>query len=101
GIRAFHVTGVQTCALPISASVKYIIASGGILDTILHNVANVFENANPITAALLIYFLTLVIEFFVSSGSAKAFLIMPIMIPLARSEQRRVGKAMALDGALR
>jgi hypothetical protein len=28
-------------------------------------------------------FLTLIIEFFVSSGSAKAFLLMPIMIPLA------------------
>lgn len=73
-------------AIPLilmAASVKYIIASGGILDTILHNAANVFENANPVTAALLIYFLTLIIEFFVSSGSAKAFLIMPIMIPLA------------------
>jgi uncharacterized ion transporter superfamily protein YfcC len=63
--------------------VKYIIASGGILDTILHNASNALQGANPITAALLIYFLTLIIEFFVSSGSAKAFLIMPIMIPLA------------------
>ncbi|HRJ75646.1 MAG TPA: TIGR00366 family protein, partial [Anaerolineales bacterium] len=73
-------------AIPLilmAASVKYIIASGGILDTILHNAANAFQGANPVVAALLIYFLTLVIEFFVSSGSAKAFLIMPIMIPLA------------------
>ncbi|MFN3492723.1 MAG: TIGR00366 family protein, partial [Anaerolineales bacterium] len=73
-------------AIPLilmAASVKYIIASGGILDTILHNASNALQGANPVTAALLIYFLTLVIEFFVSSGSAKAFLIMPIMIPLA------------------
>lgn len=73
-------------AIPLilmAASVKFIIASGGILDTILHNAANAFESANPITAVLLIYFLTLGIEFFVSSGSAKAFLLMPIMIPLA------------------
>lgn len=73
-------------AIPLilmAASVKFIIASGGILDTLLYNTANAFQNENPITAALLIYFLTLGIEFFVSSGSAKAFLLMPILIPLA------------------
>jgi len=73
-------------AIPLilmAASVKFIIASGGILDTILHSAANVFIGANPITAALLIFVLTLGIEFFVSSGSAKAFLLMPILIPLA------------------
>ncbi len=73
-------------AIPLilmAASVKYIIASGGILDTILYNASNALQGATPVSAALLIYFLTLVIEFFVSSGSAKAFLIMPIMIPLA------------------
>lgn len=73
-------------AIPLilmAASVKYIIASGGILDTILYNAANAFQGASPVAAALLIYFLTLGIEFFVSSGSAKAFLLMPIMVPLA------------------
>jgi uncharacterized ion transporter superfamily protein YfcC len=73
-------------AIPLilmAASVKFIIASGGILDTILHSAANAFVGANPITAAILIFALTLGIEFFVSSGSAKAFLLMPILIPLA------------------
>jgi uncharacterized ion transporter superfamily protein YfcC len=67
----------------MAASVKYIIASGGILDTILNSASNAFQGASPITAVLLIYFLTLGIEFFVSSGSAKAFLLIPILIPLA------------------
>lgn len=73
-------------AIPLilmAASVKFIIASGGILDTILNSAANAFAGANPVTAALLIFALTLGIEFFVSSGSAKAFLLMPILIPLA------------------
>jgi uncharacterized ion transporter superfamily protein YfcC len=73
-------------AIPLilmAASVKYIIATGGILDTILNSAANAFAGANPISAALLIFGLTLGIEFFVSSGSAKAFLLMPILIPLA------------------
>ncbi len=75
-----------TPAIPLilmAASVKFIIASGGILDTILNSASNAFAGANPITAALLIFALTLGIEFFVSSGSAKAFLLMPILIPLA------------------
>ncbi|WKZ34290.1 MAG: AbgT family transporter [Anaerolineales bacterium] len=78
-------TGIAP-AIPLilmAASVKYIIASGGILDTILFNAANAFQGTTPVAAALLIYVLTLIIEFFVSSGSAKAFLLMPIMIPLA------------------
>jgi uncharacterized ion transporter superfamily protein YfcC len=73
-------------AIPLilmAASVKYIIASGGILDTILHSAAGAFAGANPIVAVLLIFALTLGIEFFVSSGSAKAFLLMPLLIPLA------------------
>jgi uncharacterized ion transporter superfamily protein YfcC len=73
-------------AIPLilmAASVKFIIASGGILDTLLNSAANAFAGANPVSAALLIYGLTLSIEFFVSSGSAKAFLLMPILIPLA------------------
>lgn len=73
-------------AIPLilmAASVKFIIASGGILDTILHSVANAFVGASPIAAAILIFALTLGIEFFVSSGSAKAFLLIPILIPLA------------------
>lgn len=73
-------------AIPLilmAASVKFIIASGGILDTILNSAANAFAGANPVTATLLIFALTLGIEFFVSSGSAKAFLLIPILIPLA------------------
>jgi len=73
-------------AIPLimmAASVKHIIASGGILDTILNSAANAFAGTNPVSAALLIFALTLGIEFFVSSGSAKAFLLMPLLIPLA------------------
>jgi uncharacterized ion transporter superfamily protein YfcC len=78
-------TGIAP-AIPLilmAASVKYIVASGGILDTILHRAALPFSQVSPALAALLIYILTLVIEFFVASGSAKAFLLMPVMLPLA------------------
>jgi uncharacterized ion transporter superfamily protein YfcC len=73
-------------AIPLilmAASVKHIVAAGGILDTILYNASSAFSNSSPYLASVAIYFLALAIEFFIGSGSAKAFLMMPILIPLA------------------
>ena len=78
-------TGISP-AIPLilmAASIKHIVAQGGILDTILYQASQPLSQANPFLATLLIYFLALLIEFFVASGSAKAFLLMPIMVPLA------------------
>ena len=69
--------------LMMAASVKHIIASGGILDTILHWANSAFTSTSPFAAALMIYALTLVLELFITSGSAKAFLLIPILMPLA------------------
>ncbi len=69
--------------LMMAASVKHIIASGGILDTLLHWANTAFTGASPFASALMIYGLTLVLELFITSGSAKAFLLIPILMPLA------------------
>lgn len=69
--------------LMMAASVKHIIAAGGILDTILNWANAAFTGTSPFAAALMIYALTLVLELFVTSGSAKAFLLIPILMPLA------------------
>jgi len=79
------VTGIAP-SIPLilmAASVKHIVAQGGIMDTILHSTSLAFSQTNPFVAALMVYVLALLIEFFVASGSAKAFLLMPILIPLA------------------
>ncbi|MFL7812824.1 MAG: YfcC family protein [Anaerolineales bacterium] len=67
----------------MAVSIKHIVVSGGIMDTILHRAAGAFQSANPFFSTVLIYLLALLIEFFVASGSAKAFLMMPILLPLA------------------
>ena len=67
----------------MAASIRYIIDSGSVTDTILHHAADPFKQLGGFPAALVIYALALGIEFFVASGSAKAFLMMPIMLPLA------------------
>jgi len=67
----------------MAASIRYIIDSGGVTDTILHAAAEPFTQLGAFPAALVVYALALGIEFFIASGSAKAFLMMPIVLPLA------------------
>jgi uncharacterized ion transporter superfamily protein YfcC len=67
----------------MAVSIKHIITQGGVMDTILHGAAQSFSQAGPFVSAVTIFFLALLIEFFVASGSAKAFLMMPILLPLA------------------
>ncbi len=67
----------------MAASIKYIAFTGGILDTILHTAAGFFSGVSPLTGTYLIYVVALVLEVFISSGSAKAFLLMPVIVPIA------------------
>ena len=67
----------------MAASIRYIIDRGGVTDTILHAAAEPFTQLGAFPAALVVYVLALGIEFFIASGSAKAFLMMPIVLPLA------------------
>jgi len=69
--------------LMMAASVRYIVQMGGILDTILHWASALTTGLSPFAAALAIYGLTLVMELFISSGSAKSLLLIPILMPLA------------------
>ncbi|MBC7226338.1 MAG: YfcC family protein [Thermoflexales bacterium] len=66
----------------MAASIRHIVVQGGIMDTILHWASRPFSGATPFVAVLAMYGLTLILEFFVPSGSAKAFLMMPILLPL-------------------
>lgn len=67
----------------MAMSVKFIISNGGIMDTILYHAAGLIESTSPYVAILLIFGFILVLELFVGSSSAKAFLVMPIIAPLA------------------
>jgi uncharacterized ion transporter superfamily protein YfcC len=67
----------------MAMSVKVIITKGGILDTILYAAAGKIGSVGPYAAVLFVYLITLVFEFFIPSASAKAFLIVPILAPLA------------------
>ncbi|MBQ8015286.1 MAG: YfcC family protein [Clostridia bacterium] len=80
--------GIKTIApiLPIIViilSITYILDQGNIIPTILNFVYNLIQNVSPYTAILMLFVFIVVLEFFIGSGTAKAFLIMPIVLPLA------------------
>lgn len=65
-----------------AGSVKYIMTSGEIMDTILHFFEQTLSDKPAIVGVLGIYLVILLIQFFIGSASAKAVLIMPILVPL-------------------
>lgn len=67
----------------LALGVKHIITAGGILDTLLYLLSGSLENAGPYAAALIMFGIVLVMELFIASGSAKAFLLIPLIAPLA------------------
>ncbi len=67
----------------LAYSVKYIIDSGMVTDTLLFLAAGAIERASAFESVLLVYVITLIMNFFIGSASAKAFLMMPILVPLA------------------
>lgn len=80
--------GIKTVApaiplIVIVISVAYILNTGKIMHTILHYIHGVIEGMNPYGAILLIFIFIALLEFFIGSGTAKAFLVMPLVLPLA------------------
>ena len=67
----------------MAMSVPHIMTRGHVMDTILYYASESIRGTGPYQAAFYIYLLTLALNFFISSASAKAFLIMPIIAPLA------------------
>lgn len=73
-------------ALPliiIVIAIAYILNTGKIMHTILFHIYSLLQNLSPYGAILLIFVFIALLEFFIGSGTAKAFLVMPLVIPLA------------------
>lgn len=67
----------------MAMAVKHIILTGGIMDTILYEAAKAIEGSSVYAAAAGMYGITLGMNFFIGSATAKAFLLMPLLAPLA------------------
>ena len=67
----------------LSMSVRHIMEAGGIMDTILYYAHRLLSGLTPHAAALAVYAIVLFLQFFISSAASKAFLILPLIVPLA------------------
>lgn len=63
----------------LASSIKYILEEGQIIATIAYSISSVVEGKNIYGVALLIYLIILVLEFFISSSTAKAIFVMGIL----------------------
>ena len=65
--------------IAVAASVKYIFDEGRIMPTVVNQINNLTAGHSPVVVALIIYLIVLVLEFFISSSTAKAILVMGIL----------------------
>lgn len=60
-------------------AITYILDAGKIMHTILYYIYTAMHGISPYGAILLMFVFIAVLEFFIGSGTAKAFLIVPLM----------------------
>ena len=68
----------------MASSIKYTLEEACILDTILHGAVLLAETLPKWAVILFIYLIVLAMNFFISSGSAKAFMLIPLIVPIAQ-----------------
>ena len=68
----------------MASSIRYTMEESKILDTILHSAVGVAQKLPKWAVVEFIYLLVLVMNFFIPSGSAKAFMLIPLIVPMAQ-----------------
>ena len=68
----------------MASSIKYTLEEAKVLDTILHGAVELAQSLPSWAVVLFIYLIVLVMNFFIPSGSAKAFMLIPLIVPMAQ-----------------
>ena len=68
----------------MASSIKFTLEQSHVLDTILFGAVGIANRLPKGIVILFIYAFVLVMNFFIASGSAKAFLLIPLIVPLAQ-----------------
>lgn len=63
----------------MASSIRYILEEGKILATVANSISTAVNGKSPIVVILMIYFIILALEFFISSSTAKALFVMGIL----------------------
>lgn len=83
-LRGVAAVSPSVLMILMATSIRYTITEGRILDTLLYSAVNIAGDLSKAGLILFIYLICLIMNFFIPSGSAKAFLLMPLLIPLAQ-----------------
>ena len=80
------ISGIFPAVLMIlmASSIKFTLEEAQVLDTLLHSAVGLAETLPKWTIILFIYFIVLAMNFFIPSGSAKAFMLIPLIVPMAQ-----------------
>ncbi|MBQ1893001.1 MAG: hypothetical protein II155_02730, partial [Clostridia bacterium] len=65
--------------IALASSIKFIFDEGAIMPTIVNQINGIVEGKNLFLIALVLYGIILVLEFFISSSTAKAILVMGML----------------------
>lgn len=68
----------------MASSIKYTLEEARVMDTILHGAVKLAGSLPAWSVILFIYLIVLVMNFFIPSGSAKAFMLIPLIVPMAQ-----------------
>jgi len=68
----------------MASSIKYTMVESHILDTILNYAVETASSMPKAGLILFIYLICLIMNFFIPSGSAKAFLLIPLIAPMSQ-----------------
>lgn len=75
----------------LAASIKYILVEGEVLPTIVHWIDDITTGKNAYTLSLMLFGIILLLEFFISSSTAKAIFVMSILsvltLPITKETQ--------------
>ena len=69
----------------MAASIKFTLTEAGVIDLLLSWAVRAAGGLPGWTVILFIYLIVLVMNFFVASGSAKAIMLIPLIVPLAQA----------------
>lgn len=68
----------------MASSIKFTLEEAHILDTILYEAVTLAQMLPKWAVILFIYLIVLAMNFFIASGSAKAFMLIPLIVPLSQ-----------------
>ncbi len=69
----------------MAASIKFTLTESGVIDLLLSWAVNAAGGLPKWAVILFIYLIVLVMNFFVASGSAKAIMLIPLIVPMAQA----------------